>query len=71
MKKGNGSNTKNNSGFNFEAQLWAAADKMRGQLNASEYKYVLLGIDTNADNFRPDHTDPITYYDYRFWWLVN
>src|SRR4051794_13092707 len=28
----------------FEAQLWAAADKMRGHMDASEYKHVVLGL---------------------------
>jgi type I restriction enzyme M protein len=28
----------------FEAQLWAAADKMRGHMDASEYKHVCLGL---------------------------
>src|SRR4029077_20848828 len=28
----------------FEAQLWAAADKMRGHMDASEYKHVSLGL---------------------------
>lgn len=32
------------SGLNFEAQLWAAADKMRGHMDASEYKHVALGL---------------------------
>jgi type I restriction-modification system DNA methylase subunit len=32
----------NDSGLNFEAQLWAAADKMRRHMNASEYKHVRL-----------------------------
>jgi type I restriction-modification system DNA methylase subunit len=32
------------SGLNFEAQLWAAADKMRGHMDASEYKHVCLGL---------------------------
>ena len=27
----------NNSGLNFEVQLWAAADKIRGHMDASEY----------------------------------
>lgn len=39
--------TKSNStdsGLNFEAQLWAAADKMRGHMDASEYKHVALGL---------------------------
>lgn len=34
----------NDSGLNFEAQLWAAADKMRGHMDASEYKHVCLGL---------------------------
>ncbi|MEM7496017.1 MAG: class I SAM-dependent DNA methyltransferase [Myxococcota bacterium] len=28
----------------FEAQLWAAADKMRGHMDAAEYKHVVLGL---------------------------
>jgi len=38
--------TKNNNGANlgFENQLWAAADKMRGHMDASEYKHVVLGL---------------------------
>lgn len=28
----------------FEAQLWAAADKMRGHMDPSEYKHVTLGL---------------------------
>src|SRR5258706_16332605 len=40
QKKPNG----NDSGLNFEAQLWAAADKMRGHMDASEYKHVCLGL---------------------------
>jgi type I restriction enzyme M protein len=31
-------------GLNFEAQLWAAADKLRGHMDASEYKHVALGL---------------------------
>lgn len=38
--------TKNNNGANlgFESQLWAAADKLRGHMDASEYKHVVLGL---------------------------
>jgi type I restriction enzyme M protein len=38
--------TKKNNGatLNFEAQLWAAADKLRGHMDASEYKHVVLGL---------------------------
>jgi type I restriction-modification system DNA methylase subunit len=46
----------NDSGLNFEAQLWAAADKVHGHMDASEYKHVCLGLtelhsDLKADFF--------------------
>jgi type I restriction enzyme M protein len=47
VKKGNGSkqkNSTNGSDLDFEAQLWAAADKLRGHMDASEYKHVCLGL---------------------------
>lgn len=28
----------------FEATLWQAADKLRGHVDASEYKHVVLGL---------------------------
>ena len=28
----------------FEQQLWAAADKLRGNMDAAEYKHVVLGL---------------------------
>jgi len=28
----------------FEATLWAAADKLRGHMDAAEYKHVVLGL---------------------------
>lgn len=28
----------------FEEKLWAAADKLRGHMDASDYKHVLLGL---------------------------
>ena len=36
----------NNSGANlgFEAKLWAAADKLRGNMEPSDYKHVALGL---------------------------
>ena len=34
----------NGSALDFEAQLWAAADKMRGHMDASEYKHVCLEL---------------------------
>jgi type I restriction enzyme M protein len=37
-------NTNANSSREFEATLWAAADKLRGTLDAAEYKHVVLGL---------------------------
>lgn len=41
-KKGN----KNHNGANlgFEQTLWLAADKLRGNMDAAEYKHVVLGL---------------------------
>jgi type I restriction enzyme M protein len=44
MAKGNNQKQSNGSNLDFEAQLWAAADKMRGHMDASEYKHVCLGL---------------------------
>lgn len=38
MSKGNGNN------LGFEDKLWAAADKLRGTMDAGEYKHVVLGL---------------------------
>jgi len=37
-KNGNGAN------LGFEEKLWLAADKMRGHMDAAEYKHVVLGL---------------------------
>ncbi len=37
-KKANGAN------LGFEEKLWAAADKLRGHMDAAEYKHVVLGL---------------------------
>jgi len=37
-RKSNGAN------LGFEKELWAAADKLRGHMDASEYKHVVLGL---------------------------
>jgi len=51
--------TKHNNGANlsFENQMWAAADKLRGHMDASEYKYVVMGLiflKYISDSFRPN-----------------
>ena len=38
MPKSNNQKPANGSGLEFAAQLWAAADKMPGHMDASEYK---------------------------------
>jgi type I restriction enzyme M protein len=37
-KNGNGAN------LGFEEKLWLAADKLRGQVDAAEYKHIVLGL---------------------------
>src|SRR3989344_1525522 len=34
----------NGANLGFEAALWAAADKLRGHMDAAEYKHVVLGL---------------------------
>jgi type I restriction enzyme M protein len=38
QRNGNGAN------LGFEAQLWAAADALRNNMDAAEYKHVVLGL---------------------------
>lgn len=37
-------NSSNGANLGFEKKLWAAADKMRGNMDAAEYKHVVLGL---------------------------
>jgi type I restriction enzyme M protein len=34
----------NSADVGFEKQLWASADILRGNIDASEYKHVVLGL---------------------------
>ena len=36
--------TNGGANLGFEATLWAAADKLRGHMDAAEYKHVVLGL---------------------------
>ncbi|MBI2590965.1 MAG: SAM-dependent DNA methyltransferase [Candidatus Blackburnbacteria bacterium] len=38
------SNKQSTANLGFEAKLWAAADKLRGHMDPSEYKHVALGL---------------------------
>jgi type I restriction enzyme M protein len=45
MPKDRSTSTKaNGANLGFEQKLWAAADKLRGHMDASEYKHVVLGL---------------------------
>ena len=62
----------NGANLGFESQLWATADKLRGHMDASEYKHVVLGLiflkyisDTFQEKYKKleelkdtDYTDP-------------
>ena len=37
-------NGKNSADIGFEEQIWAAADILRGNMDAAEYKHVVLGL---------------------------
>ena len=42
----NGKEAKSTNGANlgFETKLWATADKLRNNMDAAEYKHVVLGL---------------------------
>jgi type I restriction enzyme M protein len=45
--KSNGSSSSDKSSsanLGFEAKLWLAADKLRNNIDAAEYKHVVLGL---------------------------
>jgi type I restriction enzyme M protein len=46
MPQGKTGDAKKNNGANlgFEEKLWQAADKLRGHMDAAEYKHVVLGL---------------------------
>src|SRR5438128_8630244 len=42
--KRNNSSSDNSANIGFEAKLWLAADKLRSNMDAAEYKHVVLGL---------------------------
>jgi type I restriction enzyme M protein len=42
--KSTDANGSNGANLGFEQKLWATADKMRGHMDAAEYKHVALGL---------------------------
>jgi len=62
--------TKTSANLGFEEKLWTAADKLRGSMDASDYKYVVLGLiflkyisDTFEEAFLKIKNDPESYPD--------
>jgi type I restriction enzyme M protein len=58
-KTRNSEDKSNGSALGFEATLWAAADKLRGNVDAAEYKHVVLGLiflKYISDAFEEQHT---------------
>ena len=62
--------TRNGGDLGFEAKLWAAADKLRGNIDSAEYKHVVLGLiflkyihdafEERRDQLRTTTADPKT-----------
>jgi len=46
MARGKSKNNSKSNGANlgFEATLWAAADKLRNNMDAAEYKHIVQGL---------------------------
>src|SRR5438477_568719 len=43
-QKLNNASAKNSANIGFEAKLWLAADKLRSNMDAAEYKHIVLGL---------------------------
>lgn len=43
-KKKSGKDSKQAANLGFEAKLWLAADKLRNNMDAAEYKHTALGL---------------------------
>ena len=60
MARGKPKNASSNNAANisFEAKLWLAADKLRSNMDAAEYKHVVLGLiflNYISDSFEEHH----------------
>jgi type I restriction enzyme M protein len=75
----------NGATLGFEATLWAAADKLRGHMDAAEYKHVVLGLiflkyisdafearyEVLAADPHADPEDPDEYLSARVFWVPS
>ncbi|MEY2538038.1 MAG: type restriction enzyme protein, partial [Verrucomicrobiota bacterium] len=44
MARGKSNKANSSANIGFEAKLWQAADKLRSNMDAAEYKHVVLGL---------------------------
>ncbi len=59
MAKGITNHKESTATIGFEAKLWLAADKLRNNMDAAEYKHVVLGLiflKYISDTFEEHHT---------------
>src|ERR1700738_3998959 len=59
--KPTGSSPSSSANIGFEAKLWLAADKLRSNMDAAEYKHVVLGLiflKYITDSFAETHAEP-------------
>jgi type I restriction-modification system DNA methylase subunit len=60
--KSKNSSSSNSANVGFEAKLWLAADKLRSNMDAAEYKHVVLGLiflKYISDSFEEHHAKVI------------
>ena len=60
MAKQKAKKTDTGANLGFEAKLWLAADKLRSNMDAAEYKHVVLGLiflKYISDAFEAKHND--------------
>src|SRR4030095_8628998 len=63
MAKSKGKTNGNGATLGFEAKLWLTADKLRNNMDAAEYKHVVLGLiflDRKSTRLNSSHTEIYT-----------
>jgi hypothetical protein len=73
-QKATKTNAKKDSSANlgFEAKLWLAADKLRNNMDAAEYKHIVLGLIFMFTGFnRLNHTDLWGHLNFGRWMATH
>jgi type I restriction-modification system DNA methylase subunit len=66
MLSGNGANGDTTATLGFEAKLWRTADALRNNMDAAEYKHVVLGLiflKYISDAFEAKHAELVAQKD--------